>query len=147
MKKIWTACWGIMYIVLTVNDFIKEKEAGAVILDTRMPSEFAKEHIPGSLNIGLNGDFAVWVGTIIDNVPLILVCDEGKERESVIRLARVGYDKVKGFLKGGINAWKEAGQKVKTIHSISAEEFAKNIEKEGQALDIRNEGEVIHGNS
>lgn len=131
--------------MLTVNDFIKEKEAGAVILDTRMPSEYAQEHIPGSLNIGLNGDFAVWVGTIIDNVPLILVCDEGKERESVLRLARVGYDKVKGFLKGGINAWKEAGQKVKTIQSISAEEFAKNIEKEGQALDIRNEGEVILG--
>jgi len=130
---------------LTVADFIKESEAGAIILDSRMPAEFAKEHIPGSLNIGINGDFAVWVGTIIDNVPLILVCDNEKEKESIMRLARIGYDKVKGYLNGGINAWKEAGQKVKTIHSVSAEEFAENIEKEGRSLDVRNEGEVAQG--
>jgi hydroxyacylglutathione hydrolase len=130
---------------LTVSDFIKETKAGAIILDTRVASEFAKEHIPASLNIGLNGDFAVWTGTLIDNVPLILVCNEGKEKEAVMRLGRVGYDKVKGFLKGGVNAWKDAGQNVNTIHSISAEEFAKNIEKEGQPLDVRNEGEVMQG--
>ena len=130
---------------LAVNDFIKEKEAGTIILDTRMPAEYAKEHIPGSLNIGLNGDFAVWVGTIVDNVPLILVCEEGKEKEAIMRLGRVGYDKVKGFLNGGLNAWKEAGQKVKSIHSVSADEFAKKIEKEGHYIDVRNEGEVMQG--
>ncbi len=130
---------------LSVDNFSKEKESGTLILDTRMPTEYAKEHIAGSLNIGLNGDFAVWVGTIIDNVPLILICEPGKEKESVMRLARVGYDKVKGFLDGGIPAWKNAGQKVNAIHSVSAEEFAKNIEKEGQPLDVRNEGEVMQG--
>jgi len=130
---------------LTVADFIREKEAGATILDTRTAAEYAKEHVPGSINIGLNGDFAVWTGTIIDNVSLILVCAEGKEMESVMRLARVGYDKVKGFLKGGVAAWKEAGQKAKSVHSITAEEFAKNIEKEGQPLDVRNESEVMQG--
>lgn len=130
---------------LSAEEFIKEKETGVLVLDTRMPAEFAKEHIPGSLNIGLNGDFAVWVGTLIDNGPLLLVCDKDKEIESVTRLARVGYESVKGFLKGGINTWKEAGQKLKTVHSVSAEEFAKNIEKEGQCLDIRNENEVIQG--
>jgi glyoxylase-like metal-dependent hydrolase (beta-lactamase superfamily II)/rhodanese-related sulfurtransferase len=130
---------------LSVAEFKKEKEAGIPVLDTRMPAEFAKEHIPGSINIGLNGDFAVWVGTLIDNGPLLLVCDEGKEMESVTRLARVGYESVKGFLKGGVNAWKEAGQNVKSVHSISADEFAKNIEKEGQAIDVRNDGEVASG--
>ena len=130
---------------LVVNDFIKEKEAGAIILDTRMAAEYAKEHVPGSLNIGLNGDFAVWVGTIIDNVPIVLVADEGKEKESVMRLARVGYDKVAGFLKGGVSAWKEARQKVKSIHSVSADEFAKDIKKSGHPLDVRNEGEVMQG--
>lgn len=130
---------------LSVSEFIKEKEAGAIVLDTRIPAEYAKEHIPGSLNIGLNGDFAVWAGTIIDNVPLVLVCAEGRERESVLRLGRVGYDKVKGFLQEGMNAWKEAGQEVKTIHSISAEEFAQTIGKEGYPFDVRNEGEVMQG--
>jgi hydroxyacylglutathione hydrolase len=130
---------------LSIAEFIKKKESGMPVLDTRMPAEFAQEHIPGSLNIGLNGDFAVWVGTLIDNGPLLLVCDEGKELESVTRLARVGYESVNGFLKGGVNAWKEAGGKVKAIHSISAEEFAKNIVKEGQSLDVRNNSEVANG--
>lgn len=130
---------------LSVADFIKENETGALILDTRMPAEFAKEHIPGSLNIGLNGDFAVWVGTIIDNVPLILVCDEGKEKESVLRLGRVGYDKVKGFLKGGVNAWKLAGEKTQSVRSVTAEVFAKELEKGGQPFDVRNEGEIANG--
>ena len=130
---------------LSVNEFILEKESGALILDTRMPAEYAKGHVPESLNIGLNGDFAVWVGTIIDNVPLILVCDEGKEKESVLRLGRVGYDKVKGFLKGGVKAWQDEGLLIKTIHSVSAEEFAKNLEKGGQPLDVRNDGEVANG--
>ncbi len=131
---------------LSVDNFILEKESGALILDTRMPMEYAQGHVPESLNIGLNGDFAVWVGTIIDNVPLILVCDEGKEKESVLRLGRVGYDKVKGFLKGGVNAWKEAGLPVSSIHSITAEEFAKQIEKgNAQPLDVRNDGEVANG--
>ena len=132
-------------IALSVDAFMNEQESGTLVLDTRMPAEFAKEHIPGSLNIGLNGDFAVWVGTLIDNVPLILVCDEGKEKESILRLARVGYDNVKGYLNGGVNAWKAAGHQVKTVHSISAEIFAINVEKEGQPLDVRNEGEVAHG--
>jgi hydroxyacylglutathione hydrolase len=132
-------------IGMSVEEFKKEKQAGTLVLDTRMPAEFAQEHIPGSLNIGLNGDFAVWVGTLVDNRPMILVCDEGKEIESVTRLARVGYELVKGYLKGGVNAWKAAGQKTMNIHSISADEFAKNVEKEGRPIDVRREGEVANG--
>lgn len=116
---------------MSIEEFKKEKEAGTLVLDTRMPAEFAAEHIPGSLNIGLNGDFAVWVGTLVDNGPMILVCDEGKEIESVTRLARVGYESVKGYLRGGVNAWKQAGLKTLSIHSISAEQFARDMEKEG----------------
>lgn len=94
---------------------------GALILDTRTADKFEKAFIPGSLNIGLDGMYAVWVGTLIDiKRPLLLVTDEDKEAESVLRLARVGYENVKGVLKGGIQAWIQSGRPVESVTSIHA---------------------------
>ena len=82
--------------------------AGATILDTRPADEFEKGYIPGSVNVGLNGQFAVWVGTLIDiRKKLVLITVPGKENETVLRLARVGYENVVGYLQGGVNVYRE----------------------------------------
>ncbi|MFN4286577.1 MAG: MBL fold metallo-hydrolase [Lacibacter sp.] len=101
-------------------------ETGALILDTRNAADFAKGHIPNSINIGIEGSFAPWVGTLIPDVKqeLLLVTDPGKEEEVVTRLARVGYDHSLGYLKGGFEAWKNAGKEVDTINTITAQELA-----------------------
>ena len=102
-------------------------ETGAVILDTRNPDLFAQEFIPNSINIGLDGSFAPWVGALITDIkqPILLVADEGNEEEVVTRLARVGYDNTLGYLKGGIDAWKTAGKETDHIASITADELVK----------------------
>lgn len=116
----------------------------ALVLDTRDPQTFKDGFIPRSINIGLGGDFAPWVGTLIPDVnhPLVIVTDEGCEDETVTRLARVGYDNVLGFLKGGFNTWKAAGREVDTIESISADEFCTRV-KSGKLniYDVRRPGE------
>ncbi|MCC7378346.1 MAG: MBL fold metallo-hydrolase [Chitinophagaceae bacterium] len=116
----------------------------ALILDTRSNADFYKGFIPQSINIGLNGDFAPWVGAMIVDVkqPILLVTDNGKEEESVTRLSRVGFDNVLGHLKGGFTSWLEAGKEADTINRITADEFAGmvNIEKD-KVIDIRKETE------
>src|SRR5690606_5140770 len=109
----------------------KEFEAVAndhdvLMLDTRAPQTFAKGFIPNSINIGIDGSFAVWVGTLIPDVKqeILVIADEGREEEVITRLARVGYDHAIGYLKGGFDAWKKENFEVDTITSISAEEFA-----------------------
>jgi glyoxylase-like metal-dependent hydrolase (beta-lactamase superfamily II)/rhodanese-related sulfurtransferase len=118
---------------------------GALVLDTRDPQVFAKGFVPSSVNIGLNGQFAPWVGALVTDLkqPLLLVCDEGKEEEAITRLARVGYDSTIGYLEGGIAAWQEAGKDIDTVKSISAAEFESIAnENEGiQVLDVRKPGE------
>jgi glyoxylase-like metal-dependent hydrolase (beta-lactamase superfamily II)/rhodanese-related sulfurtransferase len=112
---------------------------GALILDTRKADDFEKGFIAGSLNIGLNGQFAVWVGTLIDiHKPIVLVTDSGKEEESVLRLARVGYEKVLGYVSGGVDAWDE---KLETIKSITASEMKTAMEGGAQVVDVRKPGE------
>jgi hydroxyacylglutathione hydrolase len=124
---------------LSVDEFKEAVKNGAVILDTRKADDFEKGFIPGSLNIGLNGQFAVWVGTLIDiNKSMLLVTDEGKEAETILRLARVGYENVLGYLNGGVNAWTE---KLETIKSISAEQMPAEMEKGIEVLDVRKHGE------
>lgn len=118
-------------------------ESGALILDVRNEKEFVKSHIPQSIFIGLDGDFAPWVGALIADVkqPILLVTPIGKEEEAVIRLARVGFDNTLGHLKGGFNAWKEYGKEYDNINSISAEKFkALNID-ELPVYDVRKETE------
>ncbi len=103
-------------------------ETGALILDTRTAQNFARGFIPNAINIGLDGQFAPWVGALIPaEQPILLVAEPGTEEESVIRLARVGYDHTIGFLKGGFDAWKKAGKEVDTINTISADEMAEKM--------------------
>lgn len=124
---------------LSVDDVKKAVKEGAVILDTRKADDFEKGFVPGSVNIGLNGQFAVWVGTLIDiNKKIVLVTDEGKEAETILRLARVGYEKVTGYLKGGASAWTE---KLDTVKSITAEDMPAEMEKGCSVLDVRKHGE------
>jgi hydroxyacylglutathione hydrolase len=98
----------------------------ALIIDTRKAVNFAKGFIPRSIFIGIDGDFAPWVGTLIQNIrqEILVVADEGREGEVVRRLARVGYDNVLGYLKGGIEAWTASGRETDEIDSVSADEFA-----------------------
>jgi rhodanese-related sulfurtransferase len=130
---------------LSPNAFeLVAEETGALILDTRNPEVFVKGFIPNSINIGLDGSFAPWVGALIPDIKqqILLVCEEGREEEAVIRLARVGYDFTIGFLEGGINAWKAAGKELDTIESISAETFAEAFNtSEVSVLDVRKSSE------
>jgi rhodanese-related sulfurtransferase len=127
---------------ISVEQFQKEMAAGALIIDTRDADTFEKDFIPSSINIGLGGQYAIWVGSLIDyKTPLVLICEKGKETESVLRLARIGFENVKGILKDGIAAWKNAGLKTDTVDSITADEFAKAQSKAQSIIDVRNEGE------
>lgn len=103
---------------------------GALVLDTRDASTFADGFIPRSINIGLNGSFAPWVGAMVPNVehPLVIITDQGKQEEAVTRLARVGYDNILGHLEGGMAAWRASGREVDTIENISADEFCKRLQ-------------------
>ncbi|MCD0487973.1 MBL fold metallo-hydrolase [Pedobacter sp. MC2016-14] len=118
---------------------------GAVILDTRDPQVFAKGFIPSSVNIGLNGQFAPWVGALITDLtqPIVLVGEADKAQEAITRLARVGYDATIGYLEGGIEAWRAAGKDLDTISSITAAEFEAIVNKnpDVNALDVRKPGE------
>lgn len=120
-------------------------QTGAVILDTRDPQLFASGFIPSSINIGLNGQFAPWVGALITDLkqPILLVAEEGKEMEAITRLTRVGYDSTIGYLEGGMESWKLAGKDLDMVNSISAQDFAGAIAANSEAivLDVRKPGE------
>lgn len=119
-------------------------ETGAIVLDVRHQNDFVKGHIPRSIFIGLNGDFAPWVGALIADVaqPLLLVTPEGKEEEAITRLSRVGFDGTIGFLKGGFEAWKKAAKEYDTITSLSAEEVTEALKtKKMPVFDVRKETE------
>lgn len=123
---------------LSLDAFKQEIANGALILDVRSQAEFIKGFIPGSLFIGLNGQFAMWVGAVIQDIKqrIVLITPEGKEEETVTRLARVGYDHTVGYLKGGIATW---DGELSTITSVSAEEVA---QADGCTIvDVRKPGE------
>ena len=127
---------------LNLDEFNEEIENGALVLDVRSQGEFIKGYIPNSLFIGLDGTFAMWVGALIEdlNQKLILIVPEGREEEAVKRLARVGYDNTIGYLKGGVATYKNAGNNLETITSVSSETLAK--EYDGAAIiDVRKPGE------
>ena len=118
--------------------------SNAIILDVRKPSEFANEHIPHSIFIGIDGQFAPWVGVLIKDLKqaIILVAPEGREQEVVTRLSRVGYDNCLGYLQGGIEEWKSKGNGIDSIHSINAVEFYENYQTNKlEVLDVRKPGE------
>jgi rhodanese-related sulfurtransferase len=130
---------------LSPNEFeLAANETGALVLDVRHQDDFVKGHIPRSIFIGLNGDFAPWVGALIADVkqPILLVTPIGKEKEAVTRLSRVGFDNTLGILKGGFEAWVEAGKDIDTIIALSAAE-AKGLLKDNNkpVFDVRKETE------
>ncbi len=121
-------------------------ESRALILDTRSDSEFAKGFIPNSINIGLDGSFAMWVGEMITDIKqeILLVTDLGKEEESMIRLSRIGYDHTIGYLDGGFEAWKAAGKEVDKVNRITAEQLEEHLnEKDFPVFDVRKNSEFL----
>ncbi|MDX1627400.1 MAG: MBL fold metallo-hydrolase [Fulvivirga sp.] len=126
---------------LSLEKFKAYINDGAIILDTRVPDDFEKGFIPNSINIGLNGQYAVWVGTLLEmNRPLILVTEPGKEEESITRLARVGFENIKGYLSGSIVAWDEP---LDTINSIHPDEIKSHSDT--HIIDVRKPGEFANG--
>ncbi len=120
-------------------------ETHALIIDTRNSKQFAAGFIPNSINIGIDGSFAVWVGTLVPDIKqeILIVADKGREEEIITRLARVGYDFTIGYLDGGIEAWISAGKETDTIPNISAKEFAEIEAKtpDINILDVRKKSE------
>lgn len=130
---------------IKVADFEKiTADSGALILDTRKNTVFSKGFIPQSINIGIDGDFAPWVGALVADVnqPIILVSEIGREEETVTRLSRVGFDNLIGHLDGGFEAWQKAGQEIDIINRITAEQFSNEVKiGESKIIDIRKESE------
>ena len=116
---------------------------GAVVLDVRHQKDFIESHIPKSIFIGLDGGFAPWVGDLIADVkqPILLIVDEGREEEAVMRLSRVGFDNTLGYLKGGIEAWQQAGKEIDSMESISATQLKEKMNGQVPIFDVRKDGE------
>lgn len=129
---------------LDVDEFKKLNAEGALMLDVRTQAEFTDSHIPGSIFIGLNGQFAPWVGALIMDIdqPIVLISPAGKEEEAVTRLSRIGYDNTQGYLNGGLSAWKNAGLETDSIKTVSPQEFEEAFNKEDiHILDVRKKSE------
>jgi glyoxylase-like metal-dependent hydrolase (beta-lactamase superfamily II)/rhodanese-related sulfurtransferase len=133
---------------LTVAAFKKKMQEDITVLDTRHADIFTLGFIPGSIFIGLEGRFAEWAGSILSFTrPMILVTEPGKEEESIVRLARVGFSKIEGYLTGGFDAWKKAGEKIDMIIDVEADELAMDIPHDPNLLvvDVRRETEFGEG--
>ncbi len=130
---------------LTPDEFEAAAEnTDALILDTRANTDFYKGFIPQSVNIGLSGDFAPWVGALIADVnqKLLLVTDAGFEEEAITRLSRVGFDNIIGHLKGGFAAWLESGKEADIVDRITATQLQKELEVGvDKVIDVRKESE------
>ncbi|ABG58626.1 MBL fold metallo-hydrolase [Cytophaga hutchinsonii] len=124
-----------------------QRQTYAVLLDTRDAKEFKKGFIPGSINIGLNGQLAPWAGTLLTNSdkPILIITDPGKEEETIIRLARVGVDQVIGYLKDGYNSWQKANKPEENIETISAAELVEKLDENINILDVRKADEYEKG--
>ncbi|MEO9503068.1 MBL fold metallo-hydrolase [Nonlabens ulvanivorans] len=121
-------------------------ETGAIILDVRSQEEFANGHIPRSIFVGLDGNFAQWVGSLIADVkqPLLLITTKGREKETLTRLSRVGFDQTIGYLKGGFEAWKQAAMEYDKVTSITVKQFEEEQnERHLPIFDVRKEGEFL----
>lgn len=133
---------------LTVEEFKKLADDQTIILDTRHASIFTRGFIPGSVSIGLEGRFAEWAGSLLPfSAPMLLVTEPGMEKDSIVRLARVGFDKVIGYLDGGFEAWKKAGEPVDLIIDVEPEELVLDIPHDENllVLDVRRHTEFADG--
>lgn len=130
---------------LTVREFeVAANETNALMIDTRNAQDFAKGFIPNSINIGIDGSFATWVGTLIPDVKqaILIIADAGREEEIVTRLARVGYDHPIGYLQGGFEAWRNSGKEIDEIISVNASDLADMLYNEQvNIIDVRKESE------
>ena len=115
--KLWRAVWP-----LTLDDLLALQAAGAQILDTRDPAEFAAAHLAGSVNVGLSGQYATWAGTILDREhPIVIIADPGRESESITRLGRIGFDHIAGYLQDGLHSLKSRPDLTVTTERVSAQ--------------------------
>jgi hydroxyacylglutathione hydrolase len=133
---------------LSVGEFKDMMKQDMVILDTRNSEEFMNGFVPGSVSIGLDGRFAEWAGSLLSfDSPMLLVTDPGKEKESIIRLARVGLDKVQGFLDGGYESWKRSGEESDIIINIEADELMMDLPFDENLIvvDVRKPNEFAEG--
>jgi len=134
---------------LSVEKFHEiHQKNNAIILDTRNAQLFSEGFIPNSINIGIDGGFAPWVGTLILNIkqPILLVIDVGREQEVITRLARVGFDNVLGYLNSGFEHWKKSKKEINTIRRISAESFVNEYQNNNNLIvDVRKESEFACG--
>ena len=133
---------------LTIDEFKKLAADDMIILDTRHASVFTQGFVPGSIFIGLEGRFAEWAGSLLSfDKPMVLVTEPGKEEETVVRLSRVGFDKIQGYLKGGFEAWQQAGEPVDMIIDVEADELAMDIPHDPNlvVVDVRRETEFADG--
>lgn len=133
---------------LSIADFKEKVKEGAWILDTRNATEFTEKFVPESVSIGLDGRFAEWAGVILPfGQKIVLVTEEGKEEESVTRLARIGFDTVEGYLKGGLAAWEASGEQTDLIIDIDVDELAMDLPHDLrlEILDVRKEAEFADG--
>ena len=122
-------------------------ENNTIILDVRNQNDFRTGFVPNSIFIGLNGGFAPWVGSVLKdiNTKILLVCDDGREQEAIMRLSRVGFDNCIGFLNGGFKIWEDSGNSIDTIDSISASGLEDFIDQDVEILDVRQLGERNNG--
>ena len=130
---------------LTPEEFeVAANETGALMLDTRDASDFANGFIPNSVNIGLEGNFAQWVGEMIPDVKqeILLITNPDDEEEAITRLSRVGYDFTVGYLKGGFPSWKDSGKEFDTTARITPKELEKKYSSEKLVIiDVRKKSE------
>ncbi len=131
---------------LTVDQVEEHWKQGKLILDVRTKQEFAEKHIPGSIFIGLDGNFAMWVGALIEDLkrPIVLVVDKERVKEAVTRLARVGYDNTIGYLEGGIQNWEQNNMELSSVKSIEASEMSNYLD-DNKVLDVRKSSEYEEG--
>lgn len=136
---------------LSPDDFVGiANESGAIVLDVRHQDDFVKAHVPRSIFVGLDGDFAPWVGALIADTmqPILLVVPQGRETETVTRLARVGFDQTIGYLKGGLEAWIADGKEYDIVSSLSAKEAMEKLSLEDFPIfDVRRESEYQAGHA
>ncbi|MCS3801821.1 rhodanese-like domain-containing protein [Niastella sp. OAS944] len=134
---------------LSVVEFKKWMEnEDTIILDTRKAGDFTKQFVPGSISIGLEGRFAEWAGSLLPfDKPIILVTEEGQEKESVVRLARVGFSQIHGYLAGGVEGWRQAGEEIDLIIDVETDELAMDLPYDDHlvAVDVRREAEFGDG--
>jgi glyoxylase-like metal-dependent hydrolase (beta-lactamase superfamily II)/rhodanese-related sulfurtransferase len=123
---------------LSLEEFSEAINQGAIVLDTRHPDLYEQGSIRYSLNIGLDGQYAVWVGSLLDiDQPMVLITEDGEEEESILRLARVGYENVMGYLEGGMQTWKDSGKAVQQVESVRPDEMLEYVQKGYHVLDVR----------